>query len=477
MYQLTPKKKNTDGNPDYLSISDQNYKTDIFENSWFEFETNDIDNSKRSSSENPIQNKCHIKTLMWTPGYSTYCLDGKEFLVWKVSIGSNDYWDQPFFDAKVLTVAYNNHSVNLNEFETFPYQVKAMTNPDNVDSWIFWVVQEFRNSVKDNTCLKLVRPNGSLYPGVCWWKAKSLSYMIKQEKTYNTQLSFLEKLILPQAYAKIWNVLSDDEQKILNQQTEKGRGIILFDGLPIEVLNKIKMIQDKWLSKSLISSVALWVDKIIKYKKDNWLPLSNYETIFSWCDITYDDRMKNVIDFVNKINDPNKIDYKNLEYLNPKFWDCIVPFPDKKHINQEIENSFPSNKYLARIEQNKDIDKAIIDNKNEANKFINEKIILETEYNEKMQQIQKEIDSWVYIEGLNEKINLVKTEFDKKSWEIDKKIEEITKWIETNKKDKDNNIEKNKQIENNYSNPVIIVIILLLIWWIFLFIWLRRKSK
>lgn len=58
-------------------------------------------------------------------------VDGKRYLIGKVVVGAIGYDMNPLFRIELMTVAYDNQSSIFNEYETFPIQVRAMTNPDS----------------------------------------------------------------------------------------------------------------------------------------------------------------------------------------------------------------------------------------------------------------------------------------------------------------------------------------------------------
>jgi hypothetical protein len=56
--------------------------------------------------------------------------NSKRYLVGKVRVGALSYEEDPLFKIDLITVAYDNQNSKFNEYETFPLQVRAMTNPD-----------------------------------------------------------------------------------------------------------------------------------------------------------------------------------------------------------------------------------------------------------------------------------------------------------------------------------------------------------
>lgn len=474
MYQLTPKKKNLDHKLDYDSIADANYKTDIFENSGFELDSTSItvDWSSLSTKNNQIPGTSY--------NYKSYFLDWHEFLVWKVSIWSSDYNDDAFFDARVLTIEYNNNSSYLNQFLTFPLQVKAMTNPDNIEDWVFWVVTQFRNYVANNTCLEAVTPK--------WWKLnRSCGGDYSSQYVYNFKVKTVNYLYelasnlfsISSANAAIWSFTEENKKKI-EDRMENWRWLILFDWLPLETYNKIKQIKNVALRDSLISSVALWVDKIIDYKIKENIWLTHYEEVFKWCNIPYTERIKILTSFVDSIEDVNNINTLDLSFDNPKFWDCIIPFPDKTHLWQVIEWSFMSNQYIARSSENEELQTGVISSETEINELIKEKIELEKKYAELSAWITNKLSDWNYVEWISEEIKQIQDSYIEESKIIDNKIEESrTKMREMEEKLLDNTKENKKYTDSFYSNNLSLILIALfvIIWLSFVFLWLNKWKK
>lgn len=425
--KVTPK-----GTHDLYSISQDDYKTNTFEGSGFEI----LDYSVKKEWKD------------WE----------KEFLVWKVNISANDYADKPLFLIELTTVAYNNKSSYFNEFETFPLQVQAMTNPDNRSEWLANVMEEFYNKVTSTTCLGLVN-KGSL-PSKCNWTEKSLSFI---DKIYS--------FIFPSVDAKISPV--ENYEKLM----KKAKGLIIYDGLPYNLYKKILEIPNQNLKNALIIAIIPNFDDIIVNKENNNIILSPYEKVFSKCWMKYSERMDNVIDFVTNLNIKN-IDYNNFDYLDSKFWECVIPYKDKDNIWKEVQNSFES-----LLKDSSEI-MPITEKEENLIKEINK---IENKFNNNSMEFQKKLESWDYIS------DEFKKSYDEKRDIFNKKHEELLiefASIQNNLNDKET-IEKfyndKKDIiksewekiikENNNKYFYIWTIVLFLIFgFTFIIYWIIRKK-
>lgn len=359
---------------DNFSIAQTDYKTNVFDWSWFEI----VDNSV---------------ILEWKNG-------NEEFLVWKVKIAAEDYSDNPLFKIKLITVAYNNNSNYFNEFITFPKQVSAMTNADSQSEWMPGVMIRFFNKVKNDTCLKLVHkklPNRCKNTSMNWFSLEDLySYFIKSANASIEAVEWHEDIM------------------------EEARWMIIYDWLPLDLYEKIMKINDENLKNSLIAAIVPNFEDTIKHKTDNWIALTPFERVFYSCDMDYTERMDNVIDFVENFDLESKIDYNNFDYLNSKFWDCIIPYPDKDNIWKIVKNWFSEiNSPNTVIELEENVWEKIESVKNEISS-------LEIKINELNSNLQRKLDNWEIISDneLNE-FNNKKEEFNVKYDELNNEFDRL----------------------------------------------------
>ncbi len=415
------------------SISQDGYKTNIFEGSWFEI----LDSSVKKQGQH----------------------SQKEYLVWKVSIAANDYADKRLFDIDLITIAYNNKSKYFNEFETFPKQVSAMTNTDAQKEWMVWVMVDFFNKVKNETCLELIHKPWD-YPSKCNNQAKSLSFFDKIVDFFSINKSF----------AAITPV------KNYKEKMQKARWMVIYDWLPMELYKKLQKIKDENFKNALTAAVVPNFEDMIKYKQKNNILLTPYEEIFIKCSMDYSKRMKNVIHFLKNLDLESWIDYKNLDYLDSKFWDCIIPYPDKDNLWKKIENSFESIKKDYVIE-------------NDISQKIEEKysqiLELETMMNQWDKNINEKLKSWQpltdeEIEESNLEKQRLKKQHDKLSMELKQLIDKSNeKQIENLSVPQD----KNKLIEEQQDKKgeknilmYILIAFMFSLWVLFMYLAIKKKK-
>jgi len=421
------------------SVAQSDYKTNTFEWSWFEL----------------LESSIKKEWKDWE----------QEFLVWKVSVSADDYADEDLFKIKLLTVAYNNKSSYFNEFETFPKQVATMTNADAQNDGMSGVMKSFLNKVRSETCLELVHASG--FPVDCGWWPKSLSLFSK-----------VIAFFIPSAHAKI------DPVENYEEKMQQARGLVIYDGFPLELHDKIESIPNTNLRDALILAILPNFIDVINNKKELNVVLSPYEEVFSQCNMTYSQRSKNVIDFVKQLDIEN-IDYENFTYLDEKFWDCVIPYPDKKNIWKAIPKSFSD---IELIDETEDVssnneekeDTPLIDAK------YAEILELEKSFNEQNELLQTRIDKWELIS--NEEIANIKTEritFETEHVKLQKELDdliinknqpkqelEILDW-EADDIDQNNKI---KSADKNILNYVLGILFILL-GWILMYPWIRKTKK
>ncbi|MCH2188330.1 hypothetical protein MK079_00685 [Candidatus Gracilibacteria bacterium] len=371
---ITPK-----GSHSLQSLGQRNYKTNVFEGSGFEMLENSVDEA------------------------------GHEFLVGKVSIHSVDYSDQPFFEIDLVTVAYNNESDYFNEFETFPLQVQAMKNTSAQSSGLFEVMDNFLQSVRSETCLELVHKSPSSLPSRCNGRFQSLSA--------DNSSSFLD-FFLPQAHAKL-----DTGGQDYSQEMQEARGMVIYDGLPYELFEKLKSIPDEnfklWLQVALTPNY----EATLEQKQAQNELLTPEEEVFLACDIDYTTRMEIIMDFLEKLDPEANFDPQGLLYSNPKFGDCVIPYPDKRNIETVVEGSFASNQLFA--EQLSATGTLLDDLSEELKGLVAAQHQAEKTYNETMQAFQAQIDAGNITPELEAQINASREAFETTHSELGTQINDL----------------------------------------------------
>lgn len=124
--------------------------------------------------------------------------------------------------------------------------------------------------------------------------------------------------------------------------------MVVYNNFPYDLYKKLLLIENKTFVDFIKISLTPNFETYILKRKEQNIVISPYEEVFLGCNIPYAERERIVIDFVQNLSDPKKIDLNNLTYSNPKFGDCIIPYPDKRNLNKVIPGSFESNQLLAQ---------------------------------------------------------------------------------------------------------------------------------
>lgn len=412
-----------------FNIGQNNYKTNVFEWSWFEI----LDN----------------KVQKWND----------EYLVWKVSITAEDYADEDLFKINLITVAYNNKSSYFNEFETFPLQVESMTNPDNQQEWMWWVMQTFFDKVESETCLWLVHKYYFSLPEKCRWDVKSLSFL-------NNFLNNIKEYLVPSSFARI-SAVEDYETKM-----EEAKWLTTFFWLPYELYKKLLSIPDENFKNSLLIALIPNYKNILNANLSNGKTITKYDEIFLNCNLSYTEIVENIIDLLNSIEDVNLIDYKNFSYINKNFWTCVIPYPDKELLdnNDWFARLIKTSSWELYVDINKSIDL-----------LIEEQQKLDEEYNSSKLSYQEKLNAWeVLTDNELEEIQNLDSEYTKKSNEIlvsiDRLNEKLPEELIDNEKEINTEVNENISKKLDFKTYLILSIILILSLF-FIFLWIRKNNK
>lgn len=128
---------------------------------------------------------------------------------------------------------------------------------------------------------------------------------------------------------------------------EASRGMMYSATFPFALHKKLESIDNKTFVNYLEWALDPNLEQTIQDRKDQGIVTSPYEDTFLQCGMDYSQREAVIKDFITKLRNPKHIDVNNLTYSDPKFGDCIIPYPDKTHIGKVVTNSFPSNQLLA----------------------------------------------------------------------------------------------------------------------------------
>ena len=405
------------------------------------------------------------QTILWNKKCSSWfeweylSKDSMNFYSMKTNVCVIDYARKDFVKQEILTVAYDNKSNFFNEYIIFPLQVSAMKNTDLTSNWLAEVREKFLEYVSTKTCLSLVHKNIKNLPK--WCKNKYSSELLSLNN--NFILAIIDKIIPSADAAREFNFSDKD--------IESAKWIVVYESLPYELHEKLLKIPNKNFIEYIKLSLTPNFENFIKYRKENNILLSNYEDIFLSCNIDYKEREKIIIDFLTNLKEPEKFNIEDLSYSNKKFWDCIIPYPDKENRNIVIEWSFSSNKILAEKlnwtyiwDEVNSIVLEIIEEENKIN----------IEYQRVIEIITNQYNEWIINNSeFEEKINIEKENLNKNINLLEEKYNYL--YLNDNSLNKDNlnkdNLNDNNLIEKNKRNIVLysIILVLVLIWSILIF--------
>jgi len=423
-------------------------------------------------------NNCNSWFQWWDISKNNYT-----FYKMKTNVCVQDYTNKDYLKMEVISIAYKNWSSYFSDYVAHNLQVQAMKDLTNQTLWLYWIRQIFLRYLHDWTCLKLLHTGISDLPWFCNWTYSSnfnLSWIDISDINSIVAFNYIEK----NNYAWLFNMFlpsANAFRKLKNMDTltEKARWIMVLDSMPYNLYIKLQSIKDESFRNYLIYSISPNLEDLIKNRRKQWIIITPYEDIFLKCNIKYSKRNEIVIDLLKRIKDPNNIDFSNLTYLDPKFWNCIIPYPDKSNLKKEIDLSFSSNKLLAKklkwIYQGLNVSEdmlKIVENEKKLN------IEYENKVNDLTNKFNKNIISW------NDFTNSISNEKKLYNQKLNNLYEKKKK-IEINNKSDKNIISKevNKELKNidkknsNFDLKTIWIIIFLLIVWIMsIFISIKKKK-
>jgi hypothetical protein len=272
--------------------------------------------------------------------------NGNRFLVGKVLIAAENASQNPLMNIDVLTVAYDNQSTFFNEYETFPHQVKEMTNADAFGN-VNQLQLKFLNAIVDKTCLQLLHPDKATLPAICWGQYISLSAknpIVFLEKLKQIALFIRDLSMIPMASARL------NEGEYDKNIVPSGKTIMVNSDVSLVQTNKINAIPNKDFIRAFQYAINDQVETRISTLLQSWTILEPYDQIFHLCWFSLDERKKLLLSWLDTL-DVSNFDIDNLTYPDPKIWDCVLPFPDKRHKNLYITGSFFSNQINVQLSE------------------------------------------------------------------------------------------------------------------------------
>lgn len=355
-----------------------------------------------------------------------------DFYKMKTDVCVIDHNLDDLLKMELISLAYDNSSDYFSDYIAHKLQVEAMRNPGNLSNWLLSWRNIFEKYLFEWTCLELLHETTWDLPSFCWWTytgaldmgnisaldiSSFISFNYKKNETNFVNFFFPK-------------VNAAREFKNMEKHIEKSKWMVALNDISYTLYKKLLNIKNETFKNYLYLSVLPNYDNILKRKKEKWVVLTPYQETFLNCGISHLERNKILVDFLTKLDEKEEIDFWNLEYSNPKFWDCIVPYPDKKNIDKEIEGSFWTNKLLANkltwkykwkeideiilewIEKEKEIN---IKYENDINELVNKlelKEITKEEYDKRIKELKEEKE--VAISGIQSKYKKIREETNKK---------------------------------------------------------------
>lgn len=164
--------------------------------------------------------------------------------------------------------------------------------------------------------------------------------------------------------------------------------------MPYRLYKKLSQIPDKTFQAYIRTALLANLHVIFEHEKNAGIQWKNdFQAVFQKCNISYDERVDIVIDYLEKL-DPKTWDIHNITYKNPRFGDCIVPYPDKRNIDTVIPDSFQSNQFQAQLRAigtgGLELEKP--SHSAETLRLIKERQKLETEYNRLVYGLNQDLE-------------------------------------------------------------------------------------
>lgn len=307
---------------------------------------NDVDPSNYKTND---INASGFSLLVWPD--SPIEKDGHRFIVGKVNVPVKNFNDELQMTLEMITIAHDTQSELFNEFETFPLQVKAMTDMD-ARADVNEVQLQFLKNVQEKTCLKIPHWNIDDLPSFCNGEYRSLTknpiVQYRNNLILNSVLSFLENII-PSASARMETFSPEQLQEHwISSWATIPQGMYINSEFRFDLRQKLDLIKDKAFVNYFLRAVTEASEKELLHKKEKGEKLTDDEQVFLNCGINYTTRTKVLSEWLDGI-DPKKFNISDITYTDPRVGDCIIPFPDVRNRSKIIPWSFQINQYNAAI--------------------------------------------------------------------------------------------------------------------------------
>ena len=118
---------------------------------------------------------------------------------------------------------------------------------------------------------------------------------------------------------------------------EEARGMVVYDGLPYELFEKLEQIPDQNFQDWLRVALTPNYDRLIEVKIESNEVLTPEEEVFQSCGIDYTARIEIITEFLENLDLEKDFDITQLVYSDRRFGDCIIPYPDARNKATVIE--------------------------------------------------------------------------------------------------------------------------------------------
>lgn len=383
---------------------------------------------------------------------------GQNFYKMKSDVCVIDYAEKDYLKIEVISLAYDNGSTRLNEYYTHPLQVMAMKNNLNHTAWLKGIQEVFFDLLKTKTCFSVVHGAKQFLPASCNGKYGPVAFVWNQKNLFSLFFDFL----FPATFARL-DIGSEFSQK------EEDTGMLAFESISYRLYEKLKLIPDAAFREYLTLAIIPNFEELIQHRKENNVLLSPFEETFLACGIDYAERVKIVEDFLEKL-DLSTFSLMNLTYLNPKFGDCIVPYPDKQNIGKVIEGSFDSNKIFA---ENISGINVWWDISPQAQQYFQEREALLEVYNTQLQNIEKRFSAGeIDFDTMKSEKESIETQYATNIKVLEQKITEL--WESKISNTLSDTV--GERYENKRFLLIIIVLLILSGMWVILYVIFSSKK-
>ena len=382
----------------------------------------------------------------------------EDFYKMKANICVQAYDESDYLKMEVISIAYDNDSDILNEYETHPIQVKAMKDHKNHADGLKWIQDEFRNDLYSNTCFHVV--HGSSLPDRC-----------DDEET--SFLDSLRNILLPVGYARFDEELKEWQTYSGAISVENMKPMQAYEGIPYPLYRKLESIPDEKFRSYMLLSILPNFDTVLEHRQAWNVLLSPFEEVFLACDMPYERRLANVLYFLENL-EVDDFSLSTLDYLDESYGNCVIPYPDKDVMNTVVEWSFESNVLLAEklswLYNEWDIPKDVQEYVEARQKILND-------YNANLEDLESQYNKWE-ISAAD-----FQTMFEENENQLDTKIQELNersqKEIESTMKQVVDRIDSYGVMGTTGALyiKIVFIVILLTFWVLLVYFGLIRKKN